>query len=81
MGSYHSKSGFDEFTHRRSVLDQDTLIMKGASLPPNPPENMYDLAVKLTVTGFLSEDQRKHAKLAAAAAAAVVSGLLVRARL
>jgi len=81
MGSYHSKHGFDEFTHKRGVLHQDTLIMKGASLPPNPPENMYDIAVKATITGFLTEDQRKSAKLAATAAAAVVGGVLLRARL
>jgi len=81
MGSYHSKHGFDEFTHKRSVLHQDTLIMKGASLPPNPPENLYDIAVKFTITGFLTEEQRKQAKLAATAAAAVVGGLLLRARL
>merc|ERR1712070_1143240 len=77
-GSYHSKAGFDEFTHKRSVLHQDTTIMKGASLPPNPPENMYDMAIKFTVAGFLTEAQRKQAKVAASAAAVVVSGLFLR---
>jgi len=80
-GSYHSKAGFDEFTHRRSVLHQDTTIMKGASLPPNPPDNMYDMAVKFTITGFLTDEQRKQAKLAATAGAVVVAGLLLRAKL
>jgi len=80
-GSYHGKAGFDTFTHRRSVLHQDTTIMKGASLPPNPPDNMYDMAIKFTVTGFLTDAQRKQAKMAATAAAAVVGGLLLRARL
>lgn len=80
-GAYHGKAGFDEFTHRRSVLDQDTSIMKGASLPPNPPDNMYDMAVKFTITGFLSEAQRKQAKLAATVGAAAVTGLLLRSRL
>merc|ERR1712224_42200 len=80
-GSYHSKHGFDQFTHRRSVLHQDTTIMKGASIPPNPPDAMYDMAIKFTVTGFLTESQRKQAKMAATAAAAVVGGLLLRARL
>merc|ERR1712151_1283430 len=38
MGSYHGKHGFDEFTHKRSVLKQDTLIMKGAAMPAPPCE-------------------------------------------
>lgn len=80
-GAYHGKAGFDEFTHRRSVLHQDTTIMKGASIPPNPPDNMYDLAIKATVTGFLTDSQRQQAKMAATAAAALVGGLLLRARL
>ena len=58
-GAYHGKAGFDEFTHRRGVLHQDTTIMKGASLPPNPPDNMYDMVIKFTVTGFLTDAQRQ----------------------
>jgi len=80
-GSYHSKAGFDEFTHRRSVMHQDTTIMKGSSLPPNAPDEMYDLAIKLTVTGFLTDAQRKHAKIAATAGAALIAGLLLKSKL
>jgi aldehyde dehydrogenase (NAD+) len=80
-GSYHNKHGFDQFTHRRSVMHQDTTIMKGASIPLDPPDAMYDMAVKLKITGFLTEAQRKQAKMVVTAAAAVVGGLFLRARL
>jgi len=76
-GAYHGKAGFDEFTHRRSVLHQDTLIMRGAAIPPQPPDSMYDLAVKMNITGFLSTTQKRLLMAGAAAAA----GLAVRSRL
>lgn len=80
-GAYHGKAGFDEFTHLRSVLHQDTTIMKGSSFPPKVDDKMYDLAVKMNITGFLSEGQRKAASfgLKAAAAGAVVA--MLRAKL
>jgi len=81
QGAYHGKHGFDQFTHRRSVMHQDTTIMKGASIPLDPPDMMYDMAIKLKVTGFLSESQRDKLKMAATAAAAVVGGLLMKSRL
>lgn len=52
-GAYHGKAGFDEFTHKRSCIHQDTTIMKGASALPD-----YDTAVKATITGFLSAKQK-----------------------
>lgn len=66
-GSYHGKAGFDEFTHRRSILKQDTTLMKGSVIPAKPPdkmsaEKMYDMAIKFMVTGFLSRGQRKLVK-------------------
>jgi len=80
-GAYHGKAGFDEFTHRRSVLHQDTTLMKGASLPDHPKDEMYDLMIKMTITGFLTEDQRKKLKLACTAGAALVAGMMIRSRL
>jgi len=59
MGNYHGKFGFDTFTHKRSVLHQDTLLMKHSTLPDNPGDEVYDLGVKLTITGLLSDTQRR----------------------
>merc|ERR1711920_511893 len=81
MGAYHGKHGFDEFTHKRSVLKQDTMIMKGAAMPDNPPDGMYDMAVRAFVTGFLTEGQRQALKAGLLAGGAVVAGALVRSRL
>jgi aldehyde dehydrogenase (NAD+) len=33
MGAYHGKFGFDEFSHKRSVMYKDTMLQKGALLP------------------------------------------------
>merc|ERR1712226_109544 len=81
MGAYHGKHGFDEFTHKRSVLKQDTVIMKGAAMPDQPPEGMYDIAVKALVTGFLTERQRHLAKSGLLAVGVGMAGVLVRSRL
>lgn len=80
-GAYHGKAGFDEFTHRRSVLHQDTMISKGASLPDNPPDKMYDLVVKLTITGFLTKEQKQKLWYGFLACGAVAAGTAVRSRL
>eukprot|EP01064_Diplonema_japonicum_P018132 TRINITY_DN26827_c0_g1_i1.p1 TRINITY_DN26827_c0_g1~~TRINITY_DN26827_c0_g1_i1.p1 ORF type:complete len:537 (+),score=166.92 TRINITY_DN26827_c0_g1_i1:51-1613(+) len=58
-GACHGKHGFDDFTHHRSCLKQDTLIKKDASLPPAPvPEKMYDILIKVTTTGFIPRKYR-----------------------
>eukprot|EP00929_Paragymnodinium_shiwhaense_P113492 TRINITY_DN81789_c0_g1_i1.p1 TRINITY_DN81789_c0_g1~~TRINITY_DN81789_c0_g1_i1.p1 ORF type:complete len:521 (-),score=149.43 TRINITY_DN81789_c0_g1_i1:403-1965(-) len=81
-GSYHGKAGFDEFTHKRSVLHSETTIIKGNLLPPPPvKDDMYDMAVKATITGFLSPGQRQAAKAMAVLGASGVIGLLLRSRL
>jgi len=80
-GSYHGKAGFDEFTHRRSVLHQDTTIMKGSSLPPKPTDGIYDIAVKATITGFLTESQRVLMKMGLGVVALAVAGMMWRSRL
>jgi len=81
QGSYHGKAGFDEFTHRRAVLHQDTLIMQGASLPPKPSDMLHDLVVKATITGFLSKSQKKCLWRGLAAASVALFGLAVRSKL
>merc|ERR1711976_790549 len=73
-GSYHGKAGFDEFTHKRSILHQDTTLMKGASLPPKPDDKVYDFMVKMVITGFLSESQRQMVKAGVGAAAVAAAG-------
>lgn len=80
-GSYHGKAGFDEFTHHRSVLHQDTTIMKGASLPPKPNDKVYDIAVKAMITGFLTDGQRKVVNTGLKVGALAVAGALLRSKL
>jgi len=80
-GSYHGKAGFDEFTHRRSVLHQDTTIMKGSSLPPKPSDKIYDIAVKATITGFLSDSQRTMMKMGLGVGALAAAGMMFRSKL
>jgi aldehyde dehydrogenase (NAD+) len=80
-GAYHGKAGFDEFSHRRSVLKQDTLLMKGASFPDKPSDQMFDMAVKMMVTGFLTEQQRQVVKVGLTAGAVVLAGAALRSRL
>jgi aldehyde dehydrogenase (NAD+) len=60
MGYYSSKWGFDEFTHFRAVFRRDTTWQKGSTLgPPYPGEQLYDMAIKMFVTGFVSPMQKK----------------------
>ncbi len=60
--------------HHRSVLVKDTRLIKGPILPPPPytSDKLYDLAVKMQVTGFLTPGQKTVAKLAAAGVVAYV---------
>merc|ERR1712232_1106397 len=81
MGAYHGKHGFNEFTHKRSVLKQDTLIMKSAAMPDKPPAGMYDIAVKAFITGFLTDHQRQLVKSGLVAVGAGMAGALMRSRL
>eukprot|EP00931_Biecheleriopsis_adriatica_P073441 TRINITY_DN47723_c0_g1_i1.p1 TRINITY_DN47723_c0_g1~~TRINITY_DN47723_c0_g1_i1.p1 ORF type:complete len:516 (-),score=97.05 TRINITY_DN47723_c0_g1_i1:54-1601(-) len=80
-GAYHGKAGFDEFTHRRSVLHQDTTIMKGASIPPRPSDTLYDLAVKATITGFMTDGQKRMIGAGIGATLTAVAALALRSRL
>lgn len=81
MGYYHGKHGFDEFTHRRSVLHQDSTLMRTSPLPPNPSDLIYDLATKAQVTGFLTESQRAVAKNMLTAGLCAAAGMVLRSRL
>lgn len=83
MGSYHGKFGFDEFSHKRAVLYKST--MPGARGPAFPlpiagkplPPFVYDLAVKMTATGFVSESTKKALKVGGL----LLAGGLLRSRL
>eukprot|EP01064_Diplonema_japonicum_P003444 TRINITY_DN1221_c0_g3_i1.p1 TRINITY_DN1221_c0_g3~~TRINITY_DN1221_c0_g3_i1.p1 ORF type:complete len:511 (+),score=140.18 TRINITY_DN1221_c0_g3_i1:62-1594(+) len=59
LGGYHGAFGFREFTHFRSTLQQDTFFRRGPGIPLPPyKEGLYDLAVKATITGFLTKTQK-----------------------
>ena len=76
MGSYHGAFGFDEFSHHRSVFVKDTVLNQGWILPPPPyPDNLFDLAVKMQITGFFTDAQRRKFKLCGAAALLLLIGI------
>uniref|UniRef100_A0A7S3PFX9 Aldehyde dehydrogenase domain-containing protein n=1 Tax=Aplanochytrium stocchinoi TaxID=215587 RepID=A0A7S3PFX9_9STRA len=82
MGAYHGKAGFDEFTHRRSVLVKDTFFIKGALLPGPPySDKLYDIAYKIQISGLITDKQRKLLKLAGVTTAALIGYRVVRSRL
>lgn len=63
FGKYHGQDGFDEFSHHR------TIIYKSGSAPfvPPPekcPDYAYDIAIKATVTGFVSPRTKQLLKAA-----------------
>ncbi len=72
-GAYHGKHGFDEFSHKRAVLYKDTTFTKGGFFPLKGGNDIYDIAVKVTLTGFVDEDQKSKIKMLGAA---VVAGAL-----
>jgi len=76
MGAYHGKAGFDEFSHRRSVMYKDTTILKQAMPYHHLPAGMYDKVIKFLIVG-LSTTEKLVAGVAvvAVAAAAVYSRL------
>lgn len=82
MGKYHGKWGFDEFSHHRGVLVRDSTFMKGAGIP-SPPynENLYGLAIKMNVTGFLTPGQKTVMKVAGVGAAAAAGYMLLKSNL
>merc|ERR1719399_48213 len=62
MGAYHGKWGFDEFSHKRSVLYKDTsFLQKGVieAIPCAAPAWMYDVAVKFHVIGLFTPFQQR----------------------
>jgi acyl-CoA reductase-like NAD-dependent aldehyde dehydrogenase len=74
MGAYHGKWGFDEFTHKRAVMVKDTTFIKGTFVPPPPyKDGIYDTAVKLTITGFLTPTQRTALKVGAVGVVAFIA--------
>ena len=86
MGAYHGKFGFDEFSHSRSVLYKDTTFSSGATLPLQEMAlpfgmDMYDMAVKGLITGFVSDQAAYALKLAGVAAAGILGYSALRARL
>eukprot|EP01059_Diplonema_ambulator_P037413 TRINITY_DN988_c2_g1_i1.p1 TRINITY_DN988_c2_g1~~TRINITY_DN988_c2_g1_i1.p1 ORF type:complete len:513 (+),score=207.31 TRINITY_DN988_c2_g1_i1:42-1580(+) len=74
MGSYHGVYGFKEFTHPRSTLEQDTMFRRGPGVPLPPyKEGLYDLAVKATITGFITPRQKLALKIFLATASVVTA--------
>ena len=84
MGSYHGKFGFDEFSHKRSVLYRTTKVpitfvpvdlVKGGRVP----KWLAPLALKNQVTGFIPPNVVAKLKAAAAVVAAAAVAALAAA--
>jgi aldehyde dehydrogenase (NAD+) len=80
MGAYHGKKGFDEFSHHRTILYKTG---SNPTLPPpeQHPDWLYDVMLKATVTGFLTETQRQLLKVGATGALGLAAAAVVRSRL
>ena len=83
FGMLHGQWGFDELSHFRAVVYKDTRFVRQPSLPmPKVQAKIYDIGVKLKITGFLSESQKKMLKYGGgAAAAAVIAAALLGSKL
>jgi aldehyde dehydrogenase (NAD+) len=80
FGRYHGKFGFDEFSHQRTVM------YKWGSNPILPPVEkqpawLADVAMKATVTGFVSPEKKQIMKKVGVGALAVLAALAARSRL
>jgi len=52
MGCSHGKHGFDEFTHRRSVMYKDTTVLTQGIPFHHHPSWVYDGGARFFITGF-----------------------------
>jgi len=77
FGRYHGKFGFDEFSHYRTVLYKTGAA---ATLPPveQQPKWLYDVALKVLVTGVLKPETKTSLKFATIGALAVVGAAVLR---
>jgi hypothetical protein len=71
MGYLQGEHGFQSLSHKRAVVYRDTFLSRMTKIPGELPDNIYDIVVKMNVTGFVSE-----AKMAAAKAV-VVGGVAI----
>jgi aldehyde dehydrogenase (NAD+) len=86
MGAYHGKYGFDEFSHQRSVFRRSTGRFGGgtqyqASPNSTTSDKFYNLAVKMMITGFLTDGQKNALKAVGGGVLAVLGARYFRARM
>lgn len=82
-GAYHGRFGFDEFSHKRSILYRSTVVPM-LMLPPVVrrglvPSWLYALALRMQVTGFLPPALKATLAALVAAVVAAACSLLLRA--
>eukprot|EP01062_Namystynia_karyoxenos_P036600 TRINITY_DN2665_c0_g2_i1.p1 TRINITY_DN2665_c0_g2~~TRINITY_DN2665_c0_g2_i1.p1 ORF type:complete len:535 (+),score=171.58 TRINITY_DN2665_c0_g2_i1:80-1684(+) len=79
MGAYHGKAGFDEFTHRRGCVIQETTIKRDAALPPPPySDAMYSIIMRVMYLGIVPRRHRGHLKLVLRLVACLCAFLAVK---
>jgi acyl-CoA reductase-like NAD-dependent aldehyde dehydrogenase len=85
MGAYHGKYGFDEFSHQRSVFRRSTGALGGSGMMGTPgslaSDRFYNLALKMVVTGFLTDGQKTALKALGGGALALLGARYFRAKL
>ena len=84
MGAYHGKFGFDEFSHKRSVFRRSTGMLGGGSIiNPNKmaSDSLYNMAIKATITGFLTDGQKTALKAVGGSVLALFGARYFRSRM
>ena len=79
---YHGRFGFEEFSHKRSVLYRTTLlpltILPDVIKAGRVPAWLADVALKMGVTGFVPAWLKQLATFAAAATAAIAAAIVAQ---
>jgi len=83
FGKYHGRFGFEEFSHLRAVLYKTTMTSQSILPPPEQcPPWLFDVAMKVLVTGFVSDELKEKLeglkKVGGVAVAAAVAGMLFK---
>ena len=70
MGAYHGRAGFEEFSHRRSVMERDTWLDNAKRYPPLD-EKQIDLMRRIIIGPFFSPGTKLALQVGAAGALAL----------
>jgi hypothetical protein len=75
MGYLQGEHGFLALSHKRAVLYRDTFVSQLTKIPGDLPDKLYDVIVKMTVTGFITDTQAAVAKVVVLGGVAIVGAV------